>query len=231
MNTSVQKDNSTFRQKLALRREVLRHAPDAPTILETHGGYGRIFERAWFKAHTGVVIEADAQKAEALARQRPTWRVYQGNNLPCLRAGIANDLAFDIVDLDPFGSSLDYLDALAQPGRTWPDRWQLVVNDGMRQTLRLGGAWHCGALRDVVERRGNNLDPVYLEVARELVEVMADALGFRLAGWVGYYTGANDCMTHYWATLERLATAGTAPGSASGRLVGGVVGAEVPGAL
>ncbi len=79
------------------------------------------------------MIERDELKADALARQRPTWRVYQGNGLPALSAGLASDLAFDIVDLDPHGSSLAYLEVLGNGGRLWPDRWQLVVKAGKRQ--------------------------------------------------------------------------------------------------
>lgn len=211
MPTSNQKDNSTFNQKLALRRAVLHDAPEAPTILETHGGLGRIYDRAWFKAGTGVVIERDERKAEALARQRPTWRVYQANSLPALRAGLASDMVFDIVDLDPYGSSLDYLDVLALGGRHWPDRWQLVVNDGLRQFIMLGGAWRYEQLAEIVAKRGNNLFPVYLDVVRELVAGMAARLGFRLAGWHGYYAGAGGQMTHYRAILERRGTGLEAP--------------------
>ncbi len=204
MPTSKLKDNSTFEQKLALRRAALRAAPARPTVLETHGGFGRIFDRAWFKAGTGVVIERDELKADALARQRPTWRVYQGNSLPALAAGLASDLAFDIVDLDPYGSSLAYLEVLGDGGRPWPDRWQLVVNDGLRQFIQLGGAWRYDELRDVVARRGNNLFPIYLDVLRELVELMASRIGFRLADWHGYYAGPSGQMTHFRATLERV---------------------------
>jgi len=204
MPTSKLKDNSTFKQKLALRRAVLLLAPAAPVVLETHGGYGRIYERAWFKARTGVVIERDEMKAEALAHQRPTWRVYQGNSLPALRAGLADDLPFDIVDLDPYGSSLDYIEALALSDRPWPDLWQLVVNDGLRQLLALGGAWRYELLRDVVAKRGNNLFPVYLDVLRELVEGMAARIGFRVTKWHGYYAGAGGQMTHYRAVLRRV---------------------------
>lgn len=203
MTASKQQDNSTFEQNLRLRRAVLHAAPPEPVVLETHGGFGRLYERAWFKARTGVVVEKVEGKAAALAEQRPTWRVYQADSLKALRAGIAADLRFDIVDLDPYGSPHDYLDALASSGRTWPDSWHLVVNDGLRQSLALGGAWHSDTMAWAVQKHGNNLHPIYLRVAREAVERFAERLGYLVAGWHGYYTGANSMMTHYWARIER----------------------------
>lgn len=203
MPTSEQKDNSTFADKVRLRRAVLAACSAPPLVLETHGGWGRIYERTWFKAAGGVVIEKLEEKAEALAVQRPTWRVYEGDSLAALRTGLANDLRFDVVDLDPYGSPMDYLGALATSGRQWPDRWHLVVNDGLRQKCKLGGSWNVKALREIVQRRGNDLYPVYLEVARDLVAAFAHSIGFKVAGWHGYYCGMHGKMTHYWAALER----------------------------
>lgn len=204
MPTSKPKDNSTFTAKVRLRRAVLAAAAPNPIVLETHGGWGRIFDRTWFKAGGGLVMEKLEDKAEALAFQRPTWRVYQCDSLKALQAGAARDMRFDIVDLDPYGSPMEYLDALASTGRQWPDRWHLVVNDGLRQMVGRGGSWKTRALQRMVQRWGNNLYPVYLEVARELVCEFGDRIGYRVAGWHGYYTGAGERMTHYWAAMERV---------------------------
>lgn len=213
--TAVQKDNSTGDAKIRFRRAVLHEAPPAPLVLETHGGFGRIFERTWFKAAGGLVMEKVEEKAEALARQRQTWRVYQGDSLKLIQAGVARDMRFDIVDLDPYGSPVEYLDALASSGREWPDRWQLVVNDGLRKRLRLGVAWSTPRMRAYVLRHGNNLYPVYLTLAREIVEEFAASIGFAVVGWHCYATGEWGEMTHYWAKLERLpaVVAGPAPGA------------------
>ena len=203
MPTSKQKDNSTFADKVRLRRAVLAACDRPPVVLETHGGWGRIYDRTWFKAEAGVVIEKAEKKAEALALQRPAWRVYEGDSLKSIRAGLARDVRFDVVDLDPYGSPMDYLSALALSAREWPDRWHLVVNDGLRQKCKLGGSWNVKALQQVVQRRGNDLYPVYLDVARELVAEFARTIGFELSAWHGYYTGHLDSMTHYWAVLRR----------------------------
>ena len=201
MPTSKPNDNNTFAAKVRLRRAVLAAATPNPIVLETHGGWGRIFDRTWFKAGGGLVMEKLEPKADALAFQRPTWRVYQCDSLKALQAGAARDMRFDIVDLDPYGSPMDYLDALATTDRQWPDRWHLVVNDGMRQFVKRGHAWKADCLRRVVQRWGNDLYPVYLEVAQSLVEEFAERIGFRVAGWHGYYCSPD--VTHYWAAMER----------------------------
>lgn len=175
---------------------------DAP-ILETNGGYGRIYERCYFDRPIGVVLEKEEDKALALARQRPTWRVYCANALPVLRAGIASDLPFAFIDLDPYGNAFEYLDALFLPGRRFADRVQLVVNDGYRQKTRIRSEWQTPWMAPIVDKYGVGVREFYLEVCRELVESRVSRVGFEVAHWVGWYCGMNDDMTHYWATLER----------------------------
>ena len=202
MPSGKQKDNSTIDRKVALRRQALRHVPTDAPILETHGGYGRIFDRVYHRHTAGVVLEKDDRKVALLARQRPTWRVYHGLAEKALAAGLARDMAFAFVDLDPYGSPFDVLDAFFQAGRQFAPRLELVVNDGMRNKVRVGSAWHVHCLREIVERYGNDLLGVYLDVAREMVATLAQRVGYAITAWKGYYCGSNNDITHYWATLE-----------------------------
>lgn len=203
----AQLDNSTIVQKVRLRRRILSLYPAPPTVLETHGGYGRIFERTWYRARGGVVIEKDERKAEHLSQQRPTWAVYQGDCEAALAAGLAKETAFDIIDLDPYGQPFNVLAALAIPGRVFPDRWSLVVNDGLRQKVALNGGWDVRSLQTAIGRHGSNLYPIYLQVARECVAEFADKIGFDLVGWTGYYTGKGNMMSHYWGIMQRRGAA------------------------
>ena len=188
---------------MRLRRRILARLQKPAVVLESHAGHGRVYERAWFKASTGVAIELDAVKAEHLARQRPTWRVYQGDCEKAIAAGLAAETPFDIIDLDPYGEPFTMMDAIAVPGRVFPDVWHLVVNDGTRNHCRRGGAWTMKALATAVRRHGPNLFPIYLQVAKELTQEFAAKIGFTMTGWAGYHTGTGGDMTHYWAVLER----------------------------
>lgn len=199
----MQKDNSTIHEKIRLRRQILARCKTPPLVLETHGGHGRIYERTWFKARGGLVLEKDDAKAEHLAIQRPTWAVYQGDCEKALAAGLARSTPFDIIDLDPWGQPFSVMAALALPGRVFPDTWHLVVNDGTRQATMRGVSWHMEALKVQVAKYGANLYPIYLQVARECVEEFANKIGFEIAGWTGHYAGKNELMTHYWAMLKR----------------------------
>lgn len=186
-----------------MRRMALKDcASDAP-ILETHGGHGRIFERCYFDRPHGVVIEKLEDKALHLAQQRPSWRVYCGDCVSTLAAGLAADVPFRFIDLDPYGSPYEILDALFRPGRAFADRVELVVNDGMRQKARTRTEWQVSWLRPVVEKYGVGIYAHYLECAAELVALMVARAGFRVASWTGWYAGHQDDMTHYWATLVR----------------------------
>jgi len=200
----MKKDNSTIRLKVALRQRALKVTSAELPVLETHGGAGRIYERC-YDTRVGVVLEKKPEKAEHLAKQRPTWRVYQCDSAKALACGLANDLAFGLVDIDPYGSPWPILEALLlKSRRQWPDVVQIVVNDGLRQKCKMGGSWNAGDLREMVEQYGNNLYPIYLEVAREKLEKIAGQAGFKLTGWVGYYCGHAGDMTHYWATLQKV---------------------------
>lgn len=214
MKSTRQKDNSTGEQKTRLRRSILATFKDrAPVVLETHGGFGRVYEKTWYRADRGVVIEKDAIKCEHLAMQRPTWAVYQGDCIEAIGAGLAQRTAFDIIDVDPYGAPFDIFDALCRPTRRFPDLWHLVVNDGMRQGAQRGVSWQVDALKPIVARRGNNIFRVYKEVAREIVEMYLARIGFKVTGWYAYYTGHADLMTHYWARCERIALAKKDPGA------------------
>jgi hypothetical protein len=152
-----QKDNSTFVDKVRLRNQLLRESGPEVSVLETHGGYGRVYERTWWRARRpGVVFEVNIPKAEHLARQRPSWSVYEGDSLAALQAGYGMDRSFDVIDVDPYGSCLEYVRCLFDPKRAHPRVWWLVLNCSVRQMLRLNGAWHVLALREYVERFGNS---------------------------------------------------------------------------
>jgi hypothetical protein len=198
------RDNSTGREKIRLRQRLLASYQRAPRVLETHGGWGRIFERVWWKAAPdGVVIERDEKKCAHLSRQRPTWRVYEGDSAAALARGLAAELRFDVVDLDPWGSTLPHLEALFHHRRLFGPRLDLIANDGARLKTKLGGAWSVKAFAPYVAKFGNDLFPVYLDVLKLAVEDHAKAAGFRIARWEGYYCGHADDLAHYWAHLEK----------------------------
>lgn len=194
-----QKDNSTFAQKVRLRRVALAAAVEGP-ILETHVGYGRIGERLYLE-RCGVAIDKKLTACEHVATTRPHWRIYQGECEKVLASGLAADLPFALVDLDPYGNPFDVIDSILSPGRRLADPLQLVVNDGARQTVRIGGAWHMRQMASIVQTLGNDLFGRYLEVAQLLIKAKAALIGRRVTHFEGYYCGASSDMTHYWATL------------------------------
>lgn len=199
---SKQKDNSTLRLKAKLRRSALACCPD-PVILESHGGMGRIFTEVYepAKCLRGVVIEKNPAKVDILARQRPTWSVYEGDCEKALAGGAGSHLRFNYIDLDPYGSPFDVMEAVFTPERPLADEIQLVVNDGLRQMVKRGGAHRVDCLQGIVREFGNDLYPVYLQVAKEKVKRITSKLGYELSHWFGYHVTAD--MTHYWATLTR----------------------------
>jgi hypothetical protein len=202
----TQKDNTTLQRKAALRLSLLRRfAPDSPpVVLETHGGLGEIFKRVYTSVARGAVFETDLAKVEVLARQRPTWCVYQAKAEPSLAEGAAAHLPISMLDVDPYGEPWPTIEAFFASERERGPVLVLAVNDGLRQKLRLQGAWHVASMRQAVERWGNGpMHAKYLEVCRWKLEQLAAMQRYRVSHWTGYHCGFNDDMTHYGAVLVR----------------------------
>lgn len=198
-----QLDNPTFTQKRALRLSMLREVSD-PVVMETHGGIGKLFASCYSTFKRGVVFEIDQAKADVLATQRPTWSVYRADCVRSLEADAGAHLPVNFLDLDPYGSPWNILSAFFHSRRPFPERLALVVNDGMRQKARIGGAWTSEILHGVCAKYGNaRIHKNYKEICAEIFGEMIAPLGYSIAGWTAYYTGAHADMTHWAAVLAR----------------------------
>jgi hypothetical protein len=207
VTTGIQKDNSTYAYKVALRREALARLADLgvtqPVVMETHGGAGALFNRLYAHLEQGVVFEKDSTKSAKLGKQRPTWAVYEADCIEALKAGVGAHLTIDLLDVDPYGQAWDVIEAFFTSVRPWAKVMAVAVNDGLRQKLALGGAWAVGTMQRVVEKYGNDLHPVYLEVCADLMEEKAAYAGYRVSHFAGYHCGDKLALTHYLAILER----------------------------
>lgn len=196
----MQKDNSTLARKVALRLNLLKEIAE-PVVMETHGGAGRIFWRCYGDVPRGVVFEKDPEKTAILARQRPTWSVYECDCVSAIQVGVGSHLPVNFVDIDPYGEPWPVIDALFASERPWPAKLGIVVNDGLRQKLKIG-AWDVASMAAMVQKCGNALYEDYLAVCQELLSGKAAQRDYRLTRWAGYYCGHAQQMTHYAAVLE-----------------------------
>ena len=171
--------------------------------METHGGNGLIFSHCYAHLDTGIVFEKDPTKAAILGKQRPTWAVYEADCIGALASGVGNHLPINFLDLDPYGDPWPVLDAFFEGRRNLSPILAIVVNDGLRQKVKMGGAWNAGSLSEVVSEFGNDLYPIYLEVCQELMIKKAVKAGYHLDRFGGYYCGHLKQMTHYYALLQK----------------------------
>lgn len=197
-----QKDNSTYRQKVALRKKMLSFV-DTPIVMETHGGAGKLFDACYTHIEQGVVFEKNPDKSTVLSLQRPTWAVYETNCVMALAGGAGAHLAVNFVDLDPYGEPWSAMDAFFGSDRSFPPRLVLAVNDGLRQSLKYRRAWSVESLSEVVRKYGNNLYGRYLDICAELVNEKVAQAGYRLSHFAGYYCGNAQKQTHFGAVLEK----------------------------
>lgn len=203
INKVAPKDNSTFPAKVELRRLALQQVA-SPVVMETHGGYGELYDACYYGvADAGIVFEKDFTKAAFLARQRPAWAVYEGDCQLALAAGVGSHLTVNVLDVDPYGSAWEAIQAYFGSTRPFAGRMALVVNDGLRYGVKLGQAWQVGVLQPLVARFGNGLWNKYLDVCGLLLQEAIVPAGYRIAFFDGYYAGIGQKMTHFLAILEQ----------------------------
>lgn len=197
------KDNSTFREKVAIRRHALQAINTDPVICESHGGTGKLYRALYAEISSGMVIEKDQAKFKLLIHQRPTWSVYRGDSERVISAGCGAHLPINFLDLDPYGTPWPVLDAWIDSPRPKAPRLIVVVNDGLRQKIKLGGAWSVGGFEEVTQRFGSDIYDQYLAVCQWLMQQKAAQAGYTLSRFEGYYCGHNQAMTHYLAVLDQ----------------------------
>lgn len=208
MTKTKPRDNSTYREKVTLRKQALsllaEQGVTEPVVCETHGGEGKIFNACYAHLERGIVFEQNEKKAGILAMQRPTWSVLQGDSISALRAGIGGHLTVDLLDVDPYGAALDVIEAFFSSRRPFARRMAVAANCGGRQKLTINGGWLWSTMRPIVEKYGNDgLHGAYLEICKELVTGYVAHAGYQVSHFAGYYAGVNAQITHYLVMLER----------------------------
>ena len=199
----AKKDNSTILSKTSLRRKLRREIED-PIVLETHGGYGELFNKVYADVPQGVVFETKPEKTDHLCEQRPTWAVYEVDCLKALQAGVGFHIPINFVDVDPYGDPWPVISAVLDNAQSLPDRWGLVVNDGLRRFLMLGRGWKSRSVDAWVQKIGNEqVAKQYPDICYELLREKAAGVGFDIDLWACNSCGHGGQMTHYAAVLVR----------------------------
>ena len=197
----MKKDNSTFSSKRSDRLKTLQEI-DIPVVMETHGGWGKVFASC-YSPYEGCVFENDRVKADFLASQRPGWAVYRGDAEKAIRLGAGSHLGINLLDCDPYGSPWPYISAFFETRRSFEPIMAVVANDGMRHKLKRGASWSCEVLRDACNKMSQrDVYEKYNEIVLDLMVKITSQAGYKLRKWFCYYTGDKQAMTHYAAILK-----------------------------
>jgi len=196
-----QKDNSGIEEKIAVRREGISWLQRTPKVLELFAGRGKIYRVVYKHFNGGVAFEKDQDKAASIARQRPTWRIYEADCVAGIRHGLTFGDKFSFIDLDPYGNPWESLNAVFEEG-LFRDSCVVAVNDGMRIKLRVNGGRDVKSVRPMWKKFGG-LHDCYLQACRWQINKKAANAGFDVDRFTGIYGGHNDQMTHYLFKLNR----------------------------
>lgn len=200
----MKKDNAGKQEKVYFRQLLLDEI--TPTaVMETNGGVGALYN-SLYRPFPGVVFEKDIQKAEALAKQRPTWAVYGSDCVACISHGVGFHLPINFFDIDPYGECWPIVKAIFSQSSRLPDRFGMVVNDGLKRFLMLGRGWKLEILDKYVVRFGNqHVSEKYLDICHDLMLGMAADAGYEIDRWVCHSGGHGVQMTHFCAVLQKKA--------------------------
>jgi len=188
-----------------LRVKALRELSE-PVVMETHGGYGKLFGFCYSHLKQGIVFEKRPERSAKLAKQRPGWAVYEADCEAAIRAGAGGHLPVNFIDLDPYGSPWNVMDAFFEGLKPTVPRLVFVVNDGLPQRLKMNLAWNTEGLEAAVQHFGNAaIYENYLGVCKWMVKEKAARAGYALRRWTAYLCGFNHHVAHYAAVLERTA--------------------------
>lgn len=195
------KDNTTLSRKISLRLSFLKMIEN-PVICETHAGIGSIYKRC-YQQYAGVAFEKDTQKTNVLSEQRKNWSVYECDCIYALQNGIGIRFNPNFFDVDPYGEPWGVIGAIFSNTEKLPDNFVIVVNDWLRQKLKIG-AWDVKSIQEYVSIYGNHgIYENYLEVCKDMMVKKSSQSGYRLTRWAGYYCGYLGQMTHYGCLFER----------------------------
>lgn len=196
-------DHSAWALKVQLRQSLLAQlALPQPVILETHGGLGTL-RASCYRDATGVVCEQDPARCRSLEQQRPGWEIVCGDSTALLRAGLASQTAFDLLDIDPHGQPWPTLEAFFWSVRCFPPVLGLVVTDGLRQHIQYQQGRNVHGMEPYRAKYGRYTWHNYLVICRERLGDIVARAGYRVTAWHGTYQGQLKTMTYYSAVLLR----------------------------
>lgn len=189
----MQIDNSTLRQKIAMRISGLEIAGDC-RIVETNGGFGKVGDACGYEKFQGMVFEKMEPKAKVLALKRPAWMVFEADAVKAIK-GMKFSSDYSFFDVDPYGDPFEYLAGIANASES--KRLIIAVNDGLRNKAKRGGSFACESLKKAVHHFGNDsIYDRYLEVVDWITKDIFSNSGFKAKILRGYHCKSGD-MTHY----------------------------------
>lgn len=199
--SSAQKDNGSLRAKQRQRLRFTAELGDDARVLEGFTGKGAMYRACWSRFARGATIDKDEAKVRQACKRRPYWACYAGHTDRALAAGWMGHWAFDVVDLDAYGSPWPFVRAWFTPcDRRVADVTHLFLTDGYMRQASI--ATRCRAL--FPEQRGQRGDmpgELYLETAQARVAQWAAGVGSAVE-WVE--TRRDQRMALHYLRVSKL---------------------------
>lgn len=195
-------DNASRGHKAQLRARALLELEQykvEPVVLETHGGWGKLYADCYTHIARGLVCEKSPDKADKLLKQRGhKWGVFECDVEKALRLGLGRWLPINFVDVDPYGDPWPTIDAFLQSSRPLPAQLMFAVHDGLRHLAQRQRGWTSKTLEPIVRKYGNtDLFGRWLDICKEMMGERAVQAGYRMEKWTGYYPLRNDYGSHH----------------------------------
>jgi hypothetical protein len=200
------RENKGFLDKIQTRKRALDMLRGDPVVLEAYAGRGHL-GKVVYDLEFGVATDIDEDAVVALSSSRPSWRVYQCDAVPAIAQGLAADVPFNFIDLDPFGSPWEAYMAFWESERERGDQVVVVAHDGMRLNAKMRTSWN-SVMADAVQVFGNDLGKMYLQACRWKAKKHLEVAGYELTGFFGFEQDVNNA---HWIVVSRRIGSKTSP--------------------
>lgn len=201
-------DNGNPDIKADMRRAFTAGLSSDARILECFGGFGVMYDLVWSRFRNGVMFDKKEAAVQHAAERRPSWACYCGDAVRLLGSSLHEGTAFDVVDLDCYGSPWPALRALLFSDRVFAPTTTVFLTDGYMSRAAVGPP--CRALWGAGVPRMNISRQMYEERVAVMVGEWTSHAGLRVTQHERWWQGKG---TAYMAMVLC-----TRAGQATGRL-------------
>ena len=192
-------DTSAWELKVIQRQRAARELEPGSFIFESCAGEGGMWAAVWHR-FPGICCDINDAKVRTATETRSQWLCLQADALSLVRHHGISRIAFDVIDLDFYGSPWPTWLAFLETQEVFAERTHVFLTDGFGGRQATGGA--DAALFPGMKRDVKISPQVVIAEAKRRTAAICHDRGLR-SSWVRTdQTRKGSGMSYHYLTLE-----------------------------